>query len=160
MRVSFKFSIAGRALALVLVGFSGIVPAFSQTPSATLPNYSLVWQDEFDGSMLDTTKWTIRTGTRRNATNSATSGTSVHNRSQGTLYPAPLSASSNLVSPSACIKVSRPDTRVSTAHNNTSSSDITSSSCDNEIYSCDIKIGSSHNEMGSSDIGWGSSLNG
>ena len=37
--------------------------------AAPLPGYVLAWHDEFDGSALDTTRWTIHAGPRRGAVN-------------------------------------------------------------------------------------------
>lgn len=42
------------------------------TPLAPpLPGYRLVWHDEFDGTALDTSRWTIYAGPRRHARNAA-----------------------------------------------------------------------------------------
>jgi beta-glucanase (GH16 family) len=40
------------------------------TISAPLPRYALVWDEEFSGSVLDTSKWTVYAGPRRGAQNS------------------------------------------------------------------------------------------
>ena len=37
--------------------------------AAPLPGHRLVWHDEFDGAALDTTRWTVHAGPRRDATN-------------------------------------------------------------------------------------------
>lgn len=46
-------------------------PPPDEGPSVDLPGYELVWKDEFDGTALDTEKWTIDTDARRDAVNSA-----------------------------------------------------------------------------------------
>jgi len=60
------------ALLWLLSGCHGAVrsPApVAELPSAPLPGYRLVWHDEFDGTALDTTQWTVHVGPRRAATN-------------------------------------------------------------------------------------------
>ena len=44
------------ALLVALAGVAVAAPAFAQ-------EYEIVWQDEFDGTSLDTTKWSYQTGT-------------------------------------------------------------------------------------------------
>lgn len=48
---------------------SGPSPAGSGGSPAPVPGYRLVWQDEFDGAGLDSSKWTAQSAIRRNATN-------------------------------------------------------------------------------------------
>jgi beta-glucanase (GH16 family) len=40
-------------------------------PTPPLPGLTLAWHDEFDGSALDTTRWTVYEGPRRDAQNTA-----------------------------------------------------------------------------------------
>ncbi|MEK0449114.1 MAG: hypothetical protein RL088_1382 [Verrucomicrobiota bacterium] len=56
-----------------LAGLAGVFaaavsPLGAQTPG---PGWALNWSDEFDGAALDTTKWSITTGARRDAQNVA-----------------------------------------------------------------------------------------
>ena len=64
-----RVAIAGAALALACGLESPKKPA-PTTPSTTPttlppPGYSLAWSDEFDGTSLDTSRWTPQTGPRR-----------------------------------------------------------------------------------------------
>lgn len=54
-----------KCLLLIFVSCSSF-SVFTQTPVKILDNYSLVWSDEFDGRMIDTSKWDHRAlGTTR-----------------------------------------------------------------------------------------------
>jgi beta-glucanase (GH16 family) len=73
-------SAAARLLPLVALGLAGCggavrtaatAPALAAAPAPPLPGYRLVWHDEFDGSALDTTRWTVYEGARRQAQNAA-----------------------------------------------------------------------------------------
>ncbi|MGD0485209.1 MAG: glycoside hydrolase family 16 protein, partial [Gemmatimonadales bacterium] len=44
------------------------VPA-SPEPALPVPGYRLVWRDEFAGAALDTARWTVYAGARRDAQN-------------------------------------------------------------------------------------------
>lgn len=46
-------------------------PAPGDTPALPPQGYVLTWQDEFDGTALDTSRWTAVTGPRRDAVNTA-----------------------------------------------------------------------------------------
>ncbi len=61
------FSLSAASPGTHAYGKSGTV---SDTLTAPLPGYTLIWQDEFDGSSLDTAKWTAYSGPRRDAQNS------------------------------------------------------------------------------------------
>ena len=61
---AFKF-IAPLLLGMMSLG----VP--QRSPAAPPSGYYEVWNDEFDGSSLDTSKWTVFTGTHRDAVNTA-----------------------------------------------------------------------------------------
>jgi len=45
------------------------VPPPATTPALPPAGYQLVWEDEFEGTALDTSKWTPQTGPRRDAQN-------------------------------------------------------------------------------------------
>jgi beta-glucanase (GH16 family) len=78
------FPLAAAALALAACA-CGLMPPDAQTPPGGTPpppppvnapppplaNYHLVWADEFDAPALDTTRWTVFTGVRRDAVNTA-----------------------------------------------------------------------------------------
>jgi beta-glucanase (GH16 family) len=68
------------SLAVVVLVLSGqrlvaapveATPVVAASPSVDLPGYQLTWSDEFDGDGLDGSRWSVRTGARRDAINSA-----------------------------------------------------------------------------------------
>ena len=65
---------ANRAgLARCIPWFTAVVLALPAASRAAPPGqgWALAWSDEFDGSSLDTSKWSVSTGSRRDAVNTA-----------------------------------------------------------------------------------------
>ncbi len=66
--------LASLAAAWALWGCHGVSRADEPAPALPappLPGYRLAWHDEFDGTSLDTSSWTLYTGPRRDAQNDA-----------------------------------------------------------------------------------------